>query len=305
VRLPWPIVSIAVCLVALVVWIAGTRDLDFVTPPTERELAELRGRLRVEFPNAPVAPDPYELAADALHGPGFLPAPPIVLGDLSHRPVIDEFIEQAGRGAGHLMRLAALLEERGEPDRALLAWERVLDSAEPNPLQTRVTLSQIRRLRGEAPKWNVGGSRRSEIQLHLMVAKPHLRKLKAVAESFAMEIEEASSGGLAVELRISAIREGGWKTTNHHGVMMRLSGTGDKSPTTAMMVFQAEPGDAPARWRIKLIELLAAHASSGFPLSPPPLDSDPSASADLLKVHVTRLFWSQLGTSLNPRERRR
>ena len=67
-RLPWPIVSIAVCLVALVVWFAGTRDLDFVTPPNERELVELRRRLRVEFPDAPVPPDPHELAADALRG---------------------------------------------------------------------------------------------------------------------------------------------------------------------------------------------------------------------------------------------
>jgi hypothetical protein len=305
VRLPWPIVSIAICVVALVVWFAGIRDLDFVTPPSERELADLRKRLRSEFPDAPIPPTPEELASLMPRGPGVMPAPPIVLADLEYRPVLDEFIEQSGRGAGHLMRLAATLEDAGETVRALLAWERVLDSSKPNAAQTQAALINIRRLRKEAPRWNADRRRISELELHIKVAKPHLRKLKTVAESFAAEIEEASSGTIAIRLRISAIRESGWKPTHGHGVLMRLSGSGDKAPTTALMAFQAEPAQAPARWRAKLVDLLAAHASGGFPLSPPPLAPTQTASADILKIHVTRLFWNQLGTSLNPRMRRR
>ena len=76
-------------------------------------------------------------------------------GDLESSPGLAEYSEHAQKGAAFLSRLAATLETHGESQRALLAWERVIDSCESTRAEFEEAGDALDRLRPILPNWNI------------------------------------------------------------------------------------------------------------------------------------------------------
>jgi hypothetical protein len=115
--------------VIAVPWWAWTKNMDFTTPPSEFQLRRIRTDTAAAL-SKPQRDKPLNSGEDMQREvlSPIKPAPVIDPGD-PHAPAsLDAFRDNADKGAKALIELAVHLEEQSGNARALLAWERVLDS---------------------------------------------------------------------------------------------------------------------------------------------------------------------------------
>ena len=79
----------------------------------------------------------------------------------------------------------------GEFQRALLAWERVIDLTKPDETQAAAAISAIKRLRPTLPNWNTSPESAIAIELHAGTGKTMAKTLTPVLESVARDVEAA------------------------------------------------------------------------------------------------------------------
>jgi len=142
--------------VIAVPWWAWTKDMNFTTPPSDFQLRRIRSDTSAAL-TKPRRDTPLNSRDDPqreVQSP-IKPAPVIDPGD-PHAPApLDAFSEHADKGAKALIELAVHLEEQSGNARALLAWERVLDSCKPDDSQRAAALAGIQRLRPSVAPWTV------------------------------------------------------------------------------------------------------------------------------------------------------
>ena len=285
------------------VWWYTTRKSDFVSPPSAAKLAETRSRVESSLPQAnhpdnavaAPAPTPDPAPPAAVEDP----KPPIVLGDLSVPPGLREYADFAPKGAAHLMDLAALLEAEGEAQRALLAWERVLDTCKADESQLTAATVAIKRLRPTVPPWNADRSKTIAITLHAGTGKKNAKSLTPVVEQIARELEQASAGILKVTATVT-VGHGKLSVTAPAPVALWLAGPGKGAVSTPVRSFTV---DSAKSWHddlLKTVFLLVsdflAHESSQ---TPPVALTAGDKPLDALSCQITRLKWQELGTALN------
>ena len=122
-------------LVALVVFWLGSKDKNFMDPPSPEELVEIANEWEKSRPNIP-PPKPVNVALLADSTPAE-PKPTNVTpektvetippGDFQQAPSLAEYGAYGDKGADAMIQLATLLETKVQYQRALLAWERVID----------------------------------------------------------------------------------------------------------------------------------------------------------------------------------
>jgi hypothetical protein len=126
------IVLLLAITVVSATWWVGTRDYDFVTPPGAEKLAFAR----LQASKIGSVSGPNDLPAPFASKDGQPPKPPepeppkepeIKLGSLETAPGLEAYAVDSQQGADHLIKLATALEAKGSFQRALLAWERVID----------------------------------------------------------------------------------------------------------------------------------------------------------------------------------
>ncbi|RYD17739.1 MAG: hypothetical protein EOP88_24990, partial [Verrucomicrobiaceae bacterium] len=206
-RVPIPVVILLVLAVAGGTWWQNTRHMDFMTPPSQARLELVRAQAEELFPEVkepdepekPVEPPPPEPPP-----PVEPPKPEIDLGDLAAAPTLVDYSLRAPDGVPHLIELATALEEKGEFQRALLAWERVLDLGKPDDSQATTALSAIRRLRPTLPDWNTKPETAITVTLHAGTGKKLAKTIAPVLESVAKDLERASSGIVKVKTQVTA-----------------------------------------------------------------------------------------------------
>jgi len=141
--------------VIAVPWWAWTKHMDFTTPPGEAELRQVRTETAAAL-SKPHREKPLNSRDDPQREVQMPIKPPPVIdpGD-PHAPApLDAFRENSGKGAKALIELAVHLEEQSGNSRALLAWERVLDSCKPDDSQRAAALAGIQRLRPVVAPWS-------------------------------------------------------------------------------------------------------------------------------------------------------
>ena len=129
-----------------------------------------------------------------------------------------------------------LLETEGEFQRALLAWERVIDSAKPDETQTISATSAIKRLRPAIPAWNTDPASAIAITLQAGTGKKTAKLLTPVLEQAARDIEQASAGILKVKAAITAGKERK-ADTGPAPVALWLAGPAKDSRSTEVLSF--------------------------------------------------------------------
>lgn len=299
-RVPLPVVILLVLSVIGGTWWWNTRGMDFMTPPTEGKLEEIRVRVESSFPRADETDDAISAPPPPPQPPPPPPEPPkpeIDLGDLSVPPALQDYGVRAPQGAAPMIELAKALEEKGEFQRALLAWERVLDLTKPTETEAATALSSIKRLRPTLPDWN--GKPEAAITITLQassgwrLAKP----LKTALDEVAKDLQTASSGIVKIK---PVFTQGKNSPKGATPVAISLAGPDKKSTTTEVLSFTVQkPENLRAEIQKSVFTLVRAHLDNATAYTPPATLADGENPGDALSSRVTRLCWHEFATALN------
>jgi hypothetical protein len=285
------------------VWWSNTRHMDFVTPPNATELAAIRVEVESSLPRTNVSEDaisqPPPKPPDPPPSPVVAPEPEIDLGDLTTPPVLQNYAEITQQGSAHLVELATALEKKGEFQRALLAWERVIDLTQPDDAQAATAISSIKRLRPTLPDWNSKPEDSIQIVLHAGTGKNLAKALTPVLEGVARDLEAASSGTVRVKPVVTA----GKTSPSSKGsppVALWLAGPEKKSPSTEVLSFTV---DSPEKLREEVMKtiflLVRSHISRLTAYTPPAGLAEGEDPQSAINFRITRLCWREFAEALN------
>lgn len=302
-RVPIPVVILLVLSVVGGIWWRNTLHMDFMTPPTEARLAEIREKIESSFPQTDRVDDAISVPV-VVEPPPPPPPPPeppkpeVDLGDLTTPPALQNYGERSPQGPAHLIELAQALEKKGEFQRALLAWERVMDFTKPDAAQAATALSAIKRLRPTLPDWNPKPETAIQIELQASVGRKLAKTVTPVLEAVALEIDRASSGIVKVKAKVTGVKS---NSPAKAPVAIWLNGPGKKPVSTEVLSFTLE---SPEKLREEIQKtvflLVTSYLGKSTAYTPPAPLAEGENPLDALTYRVTRLGWREFATSLIP-----
>ncbi len=275
--------------------------MDFLIPPSEARLKEIRVKVEAslpkeEKPDVISIPKLVKVTAPPPE-PVEPPKPSIDLGDLTILPSLKNYAERASNGSSHLIELATALEEKGELQRSLLAWERVTDLSKPDPAQAAAAFNAIKRLRSSLPAWNTKPETMIQITLRASTGKKQAKVLTPILESVARDLEAASSGILKIK---TSIKIGKTNTKGQSLIALWLKGVDEKSTSTEVISFTVNSpenlGDSLLR---TIYQLTSNHISRSTTYTPPVSLTAVESPKDALSYRITRLCWNEFAAALN------
>lgn len=283
-------------------WWQGTRKLDFLTPPPPSRLEEVKTKVLESFPapkEPPVAPAPPP-PLQGQQEPPVETRPEIDLGQLGHPPSLNEYMDRSEQGAAHFVELAGQLEEKGEIQRALLAWERTLDVGKPTAEQANAAVSALQRLRPKVPDWNTDSGKTITITLQAGTARGTARILAPLLEETAAELTKASSGILKVTTKLTPGKDAKGGKDNISPIAIWLGGNGKDTRSTEVLSFTATSKETlPLELKRSVFQVLRGFLTRGGTQQPPPPLPENGSPVDAFNSHITRQQWFGLGTVLN------
>lgn len=98
--------------------------------------------------------------------------------------------------------LATQLEARGEIQRALLAWERIVDSTDADSSQLEAARKAIHRLRGETPLWNVDPTSGVAVLLNVSCDRERGKALEPTIQQAVALMNQSASGLINLQLKL-------------------------------------------------------------------------------------------------------
>lgn len=296
-RVPVLVVILLVSAVTGGTWWWNTRNIDFLTPPSDATLEEIRIRVESSFPRADEIEEPKEVVRQPPPPPPEPEPEPLDLGDLSVPPALQEYGVRAPEGSGKMIELAQALEEKGVFPRALLAWERVLDMTQPDDAQRATAIASIQRLRPTLPDWNSQPEAAITITLQAGTGRQTAKDLKPILAEVAKELELATSGIVTVK---PVVTEGKTSARGASPVAIWLAGAEKKSNATEVLSFTATSKDAirPELYK-NIFILIRSHLERSTAYTPPAPLAEGEDAKVALGSRVTRLCWSDFATALN------
>jgi hypothetical protein len=300
-RVPIPVVILLSAAAIGLPWWQGTRHMDFLTPPSEAALARVRARVTASQAEKSrlfsIGRDPKKKAA--VESP-IRAAPAIDPGDPASPAPLNAYAEHADEGAAAFITLAVHLEEQGGNARALLAWERVLDTCRPDETQRQAALSGIQRLRPVVAPWNIDPLAATALVIEATVpASVPADALEEVLTKCAHELNRHSSGVLRFEPRVERPERKGEQAAV---LSLQLTAEEPGGASTGFLDFPlpAEPDLLRREILSGVYKLVTSQLAATSDFSPPaPLANGESPSM-ALETKVTRLCWSEFGKSLLP-----
>jgi hypothetical protein len=304
VRVPLSIVFLLSFAVVSVTWWHGTRDHDFLTPPSAEKIAQARQEAArigmVTTPNdlsiQPTAqdeqpPKPAELEVQK--------EPEINLGSLETSPGLEAYAVDSQQGADHLTKLAMALEARGSFQRALLAWERVVDLGKADADTQLKAVESIKRLRPTLPSWNIDPEGSIPLVLHAGTGPATAPALKSLLEESAHLLGKASDGIVVVTPEIAV----GKKAVDASGpapIAVWFSGPAKDSPSSEVLSFTvADPAALRDQLLRTLYKLVTTQLSGKTAYTPPLTLQSTDEPVEALTNRVTRLCWREMAAALN------
>ena len=290
------VVTLSLLAVVIPGWI-GTRGRDFLSPPDQATLAAVRNRAESALPRIATRADAITPTLDDV---SVTARPAIVpLGNLTLPPQLDDYVDQAALGVTHLIELANRLEGAGHPLRALLAWERVIDSCASSDEDVQTATKAIRRLRAITPPWNSGGDQPIAIVIHAGTARKSAEALEPILRKAANQLSHASGGILVAESSVNAgpdVELDGAPVP----VAVWVTGSGGADTTTEVGSFTVTTPETLEYFTIRTIHaLVRSHLKHSRELQTPPPPPDEGDAREALATHITRLHWREFGRLLN------
>ncbi len=301
-RVPLPAAILLSTAVTLGLWWAWSRHFDFVTPPTAEQLAITRQRAEVSLSRSEVElPSLPPKAAEIDTRPPLkieTRPPESAAENASRNPSLDTYSNFAARGSRHLIELSSLVEATGDRQRALLGWERVLDSTKPAATHLAAAIAAVKRLRPIVPPWTARNTP-LPVVIHLNTGTKFEEKLKPILTQVGTDLEQASAGILKVSTILTTTRKSSSKTSATP-IALWLTGAAENAPSTATLSFtvtkEANLHPDILRNLFKLVSGRLADNDEFTPIATPPKTEPP---LEALSFRITRLRWHEFGQSLN------
>lgn len=296
--------AIPLCLLTVaLIWWMGTRDMDFLTPPSEARLSQIRAEALASLPVSRLEDDAISIKVAPPDGAPDVPDPtarldPADLGDIKSPPVLDTYSDRAPEGSEKLGALAAALEQAGAFQRALLAYERILDLAESDPEQIQSAVSAIRRLKPTLPDWHTDPENAVQAVIHIGTGEKFSDFMPGILTEIIRDLNTASSGivKFSHELHIGRTIQ---TTDAPTPVALWITGRGDDATSTDVLSFTTENKETLRNDLLKTaFNLVRAHLAKSASYNPAPEALDDPLAA--LESHITRLLWNEFGKTLSP-----
>lgn len=303
-RVPIPIVILLSAVTIGVPWYIGTRHMDFMTPPGEEVLAQVRTEtaMSVTKKSRLFSIEEERNVKSVVESP-IRAAPVIDPGEPDAPAPLSGYGEHAREGAAAFITLAVHLEEQRGNIRALLAWERVLDVCQADQSQRDAALAGIKRLRPVVPIWNVDPQAAIPVVLEASVpTNVQADALEEVLTKCANELGRHSSGLIRFEPRVERPER---KGTPVPVISLQMTADGSGAASTGQLDFPLPT--EPELLRKELLsgayKLVASQLAATTDFNPPdPLSADENPTP-ALETKITRLCWSEFGKSLQPPHR--
>ena len=302
-RVPF-LIAIPVCLLTVfLIWWIGTRKMDFLTPPSEARLQEIRAEALASLPVSTMQDDAISIRVPLPEPGPTAPEPvvemePVDIGDISAPPVLDTYSDRASEGSAKLLALADALEKQGAFQRALLAYERVLDLSESNPEQIQTAIASIQRVKPTLTLWNSDPDTALPITIHIGTGEKFSEILPEILEEICANLGNASSDLITFSNKLN-IGRSIQDTDAPTPVAVWITGGAKDSPSTDVLSFTTDNPDSLRNDVLKTVfNLVRSHLSKSASYTPAPEITDEPFPA--LENHITRLLWREFGTLLNP-----
>jgi len=306
-RVSLPIVITSCLLVALITWLVSTHDMDFAKPPTPKQLVEISKDWEQDKPHIPASP-PVNKAPPADNkkptspsSAASSPLKPVKLPplNLDHSPALSEYGTLGDKGGVIIIALATHLETIGEYQRALLAWERVIDTANPTEEERQQAATAIKRLKNELPPWNPDPTNDIPITLHAGAALKEEKNLEQALQSTADQISQTSGNILAVTTKTSIGKSHDPSTSSiPMAIWFSVHEARAETPPVSSMIDPSQEhllADQISADAYSLVRTHLTRETNFSPLPELPANANPN---DWLKYHVTRLMWREFANSL-------
>lgn len=300
-------------IAALTTWFIGTRGMNFSQPPTPEQYIQITEQWNQSKPR--IAPSEAAVAlppdTSTENTPDTSTAPKDEASfsslDLDGQPSLSEFGTLEGKGAGHLVLLARHLESGGQAEFALLAWERVLDMADPSAGQAQLALEAIRELKGKIAPWNPDPGDGIALQLRAGASMKKGDHLEKALQAVAKKMGRASGNVIHVEAHLSLA-----ESSQNQGsvapvaiwISRKTSGNNSPIAETDLVSFTADMSNATSLTReiqAGVYDLIRAHLVKVTSFSQLPERTEASDPEDLITHHITRLMWREFANSLTPK----
>ena len=306
-RIHWAFVVLAVIGTILLTWYLRTKSMDFLTPSgveiveseDSSDFIDLSVVLQPEIKDQPNINSPIQQpeTSDKITPPKIKEITEFELGDLVSRPGLDAYREFArGESPDRLFELSSALRTRGEFQRALLAFERVIDTSKADPNSRAEAAQGISALTKNLPNWNIDPSNEKILKLHLEMAHKPSDYLEEVLQELATRIRESSSDQLKIIPTINNSDNPDAPTNN--SIALWLSASGNNTTSSAVITLRLARNDKEHLEAISLavFKVIRNHLTQ---LGYPPASEDLIKGGDYLSRQITRLMWRDFAQSLH------
>lgn len=311
-RISIPIVVTLSISVALTVWFVSTREMNFAQEPTPEQYVQISEEWEQAKPHIGLLKTPESHGADAK----IEHTNKIVTGhlkknrdqypkiDFNLKPTLSEHGILRDKGSGYLSRFAAQLESEGQQQHALLAWERVIDTTNPNEDQRDLALTSIKRLKSSLPPWNSKTNADISLTLHVGASINHTQALQRALKITADSISKASGGLIHTETKLSLGKQSPNQATSVP-IALWLSRPARPSEEnrveTNPVSFMADPIDENAlvsELQAGVYEIVHKHLAKKTSFTKLPKNPTYSQADELIHYHITRLMWREFANSM-------
>ncbi len=305
-----PVVIILSLIAALTTWFIGTRNMDFTQPPTPEQYIEIteeweKNKPRIAPANITTA---SSIAGDHTEAalPSRIDAAPLPLIDFGLPPSLSEFDILRDKGAGHLILLARHLESTDHPEHALLAWERVIDTADPGPEEHRLALGAIKNLKSDIAPWNPDPAASIALELRAGASIKDASHLHEALITTARKLSESSGQIIRIEAHLS-LGENSQSLKSPVPVAIWLSRKASKNDSTpaetvpvSFMADTGTEGNLIAEIEAGVYDIVRAQLAKATGFSKLPERTEAMNPDDLIRYYITRLMWREFANSLTP-----
>lgn len=222
------------------------------------------------------------------------------LGDLESAPGLAEYAEHASKGARYLINLATELELQGEFRRALLAWERVIDSCDPSTEERRSAESSVLRLRPTLPRWSIDPTEQTEILLQFGTTRSPNEGIATAAQEVADFLRRDSDDLCAVTPRLTTAKPPNRSLGGPVAIYLTGTGPAEDNQSTVLSI---NP-DSNERQTIRrevltaLYKILRERLTGQEGIRPPLPPDHPDRPEEDFRRYLTRLHWKLAAESL-------
>ena len=312
-QIPIPI-AIATCFIATgAMWFFSTRDDDFTTPPTTEQQKqteeEWKSKNKQPETTAPLssdlkANDPTTPQPKLKKSPETVtPTIKLPLGDLNLSPELSEYGTLGDHGTLAMIALATELESKQANQRALLAWERVLDTTKPDETQLKTAVSAIHRLSPEFSTWNTDPSSDITLTLNAGATTKDKITLQQSLNRTAETIAAASGYILRINTKIT-FGKGPPPETPRSPIAIWFtrssgkSGTMRETPPYSFMTDPSQEEELTRQCEMAIYRMLRSYLADATNFTGLPENPEETDAKKLLSYYITRLMWRECANSL-------